>query len=254
MSDPNPPEQPSFNRPAGGDPTTPLPSSQPASPGPGGHWRTRRRRRPGRQHASPAAARGADGWTGRHVEHPRPPREGAGFFTALFDFSFTNFVTPILVRFVYLLATVALVVELAHLRLRRLRPERRDRSRRAHPRAGLRRHLPRRHPHDPRVLPLGRAHERGHPQAPPPGLTPGRRPTTTSSGHVSSGRAVAASRPSDERALASEGGLLLGDAVDAAAAVEERPRVDADHPAARVGVAEDARATRRPARRRRRRR
>ncbi|GAB3878192.1 hypothetical protein GCM10028802_19070 [Terrabacter terrigena] len=40
---------------------------------------------------------------------PSPAREGAGFFTALFDFSFTNFVTPILVRFVYLLATVALV-------------------------------------------------------------------------------------------------------------------------------------------------
>jgi len=40
---------------------------------------------------------------------PDPTREGAGFFTALFDFSFTNFVTPILVRFVYLLATVALV-------------------------------------------------------------------------------------------------------------------------------------------------
>ena len=40
---------------------------------------------------------------------PDPAREGAGFFTALFDFSFTNFVTPILVRFVYLLATVALV-------------------------------------------------------------------------------------------------------------------------------------------------
>jgi len=41
---------------------------------------------------------------------PNPATEGAGFFTALFDFSFTNFVTPILVRFVYLLATVALVV------------------------------------------------------------------------------------------------------------------------------------------------
>ncbi|MGO4596458.1 DUF4282 domain-containing protein [Terrabacter sp. 2RAF25] len=40
---------------------------------------------------------------------PNPAREGAGFFQALFDFSFTNFVTPILVRFVYLLATVALV-------------------------------------------------------------------------------------------------------------------------------------------------
>ncbi len=41
---------------------------------------------------------------------PDPAREGAGFFTALFDFSFTNFVTPILVRFVYLLATIALAV------------------------------------------------------------------------------------------------------------------------------------------------
>jgi hypothetical protein len=41
---------------------------------------------------------------------PDPAREGAGFFTALFDFSFTNFVTPILVRFVYVLATVALAV------------------------------------------------------------------------------------------------------------------------------------------------
>jgi hypothetical protein len=40
---------------------------------------------------------------------PDPAKESAGFFTALFDFSFTNFVTPILVRFVYLLATVALV-------------------------------------------------------------------------------------------------------------------------------------------------
>jgi hypothetical protein len=39
---------------------------------------------------------------------PDPAKEGAGFLGALFDFSFTNFVTPILVRFVYLLATVAL--------------------------------------------------------------------------------------------------------------------------------------------------
>ena len=45
----------------------------------------------------------------RYADLPNPAREGAGFFSALFDFSFTNFVTPILVRFVYLLATVALV-------------------------------------------------------------------------------------------------------------------------------------------------
>jgi hypothetical protein len=40
---------------------------------------------------------------------PDARAEGSGFLSALFDFSFTNFVTPILVRFVYLLATVALV-------------------------------------------------------------------------------------------------------------------------------------------------
>ena len=111
MSDPNPPEQPSFNQPAGSDPTTPLPSGPPASP------------------ASPVpAAPGAPdapvagstppppppvaptGGSSGMSSIPDPAREGAGFFAALFDFSFTNFVTPILVRFVYLLATVALVV------------------------------------------------------------------------------------------------------------------------------------------------
>ncbi|KRB47819.1 MULTISPECIES: DUF4282 domain-containing protein [unclassified Terrabacter] len=110
MSDPNPPEQPSFNQPAGSDPTTPIPSGQPASP------------------ASPVpAAPGAPdapvagstppppppvaptGGSSGMSSIPDPAREGAGFFAALFDFSFTNFVTPILVRFVYLLATVALV-------------------------------------------------------------------------------------------------------------------------------------------------
>jgi hypothetical protein len=39
---------------------------------------------------------------------PNPAQESVGFFNALFDFSFTNFVTPMLVRIVYLLATVAL--------------------------------------------------------------------------------------------------------------------------------------------------
>ena len=88
--------------PAGSDPTTPLPSGPPAQPAAAA---------PARRGQPPAAAsRGADRRTERHVEHPRPRTEGAGFFTALFDFSFTNFVTPILVRFVYLLATVALVV------------------------------------------------------------------------------------------------------------------------------------------------
>ena len=110
MSDPNPPEQPSFNQPAGSDPTTPIPSSQPASPRPGA---------PGAAGASGAAVGGSTppppppvapaGGPSGMSSIPDPAREGAGFFTALFDFSFTNFVTPILVRFVYLLATVALV-------------------------------------------------------------------------------------------------------------------------------------------------
>jgi hypothetical protein len=110
MSDPNPPEQPSFNQPAGSDPTTPIPSSQPASPGPGA---------PGAPGAAGAPVSGSTppppppvaptGGPSGMSSIPDPTREGAGFFTALFDFSFTNFVTPILVRFVYLLATVALV-------------------------------------------------------------------------------------------------------------------------------------------------
>ncbi len=101
MSDPNPPEQPSFNRPVGGDPTTPLPSSQPTAPAPGAGSTPPP---PPRVPVAPPAG------SGGMSSIPDPAREGAGFFAALFDFSFTNFVTPILVRFVYVLATVALAV------------------------------------------------------------------------------------------------------------------------------------------------
>ncbi len=101
MSDPNPPEQPSFNRPAGGDPTTPLPSSQPTAPAPGAG---------STPPPPPRVPVAPPGGSGGMSSIPDPAREGAGFFTALFDFSFTNFVTPILVRFVYVLATVALAV------------------------------------------------------------------------------------------------------------------------------------------------
>ena len=243
MSDPNPPEQPSFNRPAGGDPTTPLPSSQPPSPAAGaGSARHPPPPRPWLRPADPAACRAS----------PTPRREGAGFFTALFDFSFTNFVTPILVRFVYLLATVALVASwlifvfagfansvgtgLAALILGPVFVD----------------HLPRRHPHDPRVLPLGRADERGHPQATPPGLTARATPNHHVRGPPSDVPIVLAGHASSGSVRStSEGGLLLGDAVDAAAAGEERPGVDADDPAARVGLARGRRARRRPAGRRR---
>ena len=110
MSDPNPPEQPSFNQPAGSDPTTPIPSSQPASPGPGAPGAAGTAGAPvgGSTPPPPPPVAPAGGPSGMS-SIPDPAREGAGFFTALFDFSFTNFVTPILVRFVYLLATVALV-------------------------------------------------------------------------------------------------------------------------------------------------
>lgn len=119
MSDQNPPEQPSFNRPAGGDPTTPIPSSPgvpqgapqgspppssvPPSPAPGAGSTPP----PPPPPVSPVGA--PSGGPSGMSSIPDPAKEGAGFFTALFDFSFTNFVTPILVRFVYLLATVALV-------------------------------------------------------------------------------------------------------------------------------------------------
>ncbi|MFD1053307.1 DUF4282 domain-containing protein [Terrabacter terrigena] len=131
MSDQNPPEQPSFNRPAGSDPTSPLPtgsSGSPASPGSfdsptaGPHpASTEPSARPSSPEGStgpgsappppppPQAPSGHSSGPSGMSSLPSPAREGAGFFTALFDFSFTNFVTPILVRFVYLLATVALV-------------------------------------------------------------------------------------------------------------------------------------------------
>jgi hypothetical protein len=39
-----------------------------------------------------------------------PSTSGVGFFAALFDFSFAHFVTPKIVKFVYILATIALAI------------------------------------------------------------------------------------------------------------------------------------------------
>lgn len=92
MTDQNPPEQGSFGNagsepPAHGqsaDPTTPIPSPNPAgSPTP--------------PQSPLQSARGV-------------AEDTTGFLPALFDFSFTHFVTPKLVRFVYLLATIALAL------------------------------------------------------------------------------------------------------------------------------------------------
>lgn len=52
-----------------------------------------------------------------HPQGPPPPppppatsgTDAAGFFRALFDFSFNEFVTPKVVKFVYILATIAVV-------------------------------------------------------------------------------------------------------------------------------------------------
>lgn len=42
--------------------------------------------------------------------HEQPIDSGKGFFAALFDFSFTHFVTPKIVKIVYVLATIGLAL------------------------------------------------------------------------------------------------------------------------------------------------
>jgi len=41
---------------------------------------------------------------------PPPTASGRGFFGALFDFKFEHFITPMIVKFVYVLALVGLVI------------------------------------------------------------------------------------------------------------------------------------------------
>ena len=45
-----------------------------------------------------------------HGEGPAEKTDAAGFLRALFDFSFSTFITPKVVRFVYVLATALIVV------------------------------------------------------------------------------------------------------------------------------------------------
>jgi hypothetical protein len=109
MSDQNPPEQGAFGSPA--------PGSEPSQPGT----------------PPPGAPAGGGGSTppppppSSPTPEPEPPRQSGpgtyvtsggdaivdsstGFFPALFDFSFNNFVTPKIVRFVYVLAVIWAVV------------------------------------------------------------------------------------------------------------------------------------------------
>lgn len=76
------------------DPTTPMPSP---SGGGGGYSPPPPPPQPSGPPSPYASARGVVSDT-------------TGFLPALFDFTFTHFVTPKLVRFVYLLATIALAV------------------------------------------------------------------------------------------------------------------------------------------------
>jgi hypothetical protein len=98
MSDQNPREQGAFGSPAPGSPAPGSPaagSPAPGSPAPG----------------SPAAGPSAPGSAPAGPSAPGPSGEApadssAGFFQALFDVSFTTFVTPTIVRIVYVLAIV----------------------------------------------------------------------------------------------------------------------------------------------------
>ena len=122
MSDQNPPEQGAFGSPAPGSPGTGTPST-PSTPPPasaGG---------PGTPAPPPPTGPGGPASPGhpvppQHEPHhePHQPHGGpgslvtsggealadssAGFFPALFDFSFNTFVTPKIVRIVYVLAVV----------------------------------------------------------------------------------------------------------------------------------------------------
>lgn len=107
----NPPEQPSFNQPGSGQPGSGQSGSgqpsgtQPVPPAP----------------PAPSAAQQPASGTGDSGGSPQGATRAsavfdssatvvteasAGFFSALFDFSFTTFVTPKIVRFVYVLAAI----------------------------------------------------------------------------------------------------------------------------------------------------
>ena len=113
MSDQNPPEQGSFGSPPpGSDPVGPPPGASPAT-GSGSVPP------PPSSGAAPAGAGDAPHYpttssgtsptaasTAMHSGADAIVDSSAGFLPALFDFSFTRFVTPKIVRFVYVLATV----------------------------------------------------------------------------------------------------------------------------------------------------
>lgn len=95
MSDHNPPEQGSFGSPP---PPPPIQPTQPLAPAPPLQPATPA---PAVQPTQPSAAQAAVQSGAAALSE-----SSAGFLPALFDFSFTTFVTPKIVRFVYVLATI----------------------------------------------------------------------------------------------------------------------------------------------------
>ncbi len=113
MSDQNPPEQGSFGSPPpGSDPVGPPPGSSPATgsgsvpPPPSSGAAPAGAGDAPHYPSTPAATSPSAASTAMHSGADAIVDSSAGFLPALFDFSFTRFVTPKIVRFVYVLATV----------------------------------------------------------------------------------------------------------------------------------------------------
>lgn len=60
--------------------------------------------------SQPPAGQGQQGYPSPPLGSNEMQASGGGFFSALFDFSFTQFVTPKIVKFVYILAMIGLVL------------------------------------------------------------------------------------------------------------------------------------------------
>ena len=116
MSDPNPPEQGSFGAPPPGqDPvnTPPASGSTPSASGstpPASGASAPPPPPPGSVGQAPAPAHTSSTPAAVRSGVETITDSSAGFLPALFDFSFNSFVTPKIVRFVYVLATIWTVV------------------------------------------------------------------------------------------------------------------------------------------------
>ena len=115
MSDQNPPEQGSFGSPPPAQtPSVPRqaparpPAAAPSHPRPRPSSVTPAGAAPAPRHypSTPASTSPSAASTAMHSGADAIVDSSAGFLPALFDFSFTRFVTPKIVRFVYVLATV----------------------------------------------------------------------------------------------------------------------------------------------------